>query len=166
MTTYKNKLATHKTFAEKERAYNSAILDSAHPAMAYSRDGTVAPLANFAVSDVEFIGGLWRVQNPFPHKIQDVRDKHFVLHEKLLHIEKNLFEFYRASMVSENCYGPFIMPGTQHVVAKYTTDRGTYWSYGNTIEQARAFLGIKLYDEYMALIHAHACKNQLARQKK
>ena len=53
-----------------------------------------------------------------------------------------------------------------YYVAKYTTDQGTYWSYGNTIEQARAFLGIKLYDEYMDLIHTHACKNQFAHQKK
>ena len=162
----RNKLATHKTIIEKERAYNAALMNSKHQTMAYSRDGTVAPLANFAVSDVEFIGGLWRVQNPFPHKIQDVRDKQFVLGAVLPHREKNHFEFYSAWLVSENCYGKYILDGGKYIVAKYTTDHGTYWAYGNTIEQARAFLGIKLYDEYMDLIHAHACKNQLARQKK
>ncbi len=162
----RNKLATHKTVAEKERAYNIAILDSTRRVMAYSRNGTVAPLVDFAVSDVEFIGGLWRVQTPFHHKIQDVRDKQFVLGDRLAHREKNHFEFYSAWLVSENCYGKYILDGGKYIVAKYTTDHGTYWSYGNTIEQARAFLGIKLYDEYMDLIHAHACKNQLARQKK
>ena len=162
----RNKLATHKTIIEKERAYNAAIVDGKHQTMAYSRDGTVAPLANFAVSDVEFIGGLWRVQTPFSHKIQDVRDKQFVLDAVLSHREKNHFEFYSAWLVSENCYGKYILDGGKYIVAKYTTDHGTYWSYGANIEQARAFLGIKLYDEYMDLIHAHACKNQLARQKK
>lgn len=162
----RNKLAMHKTIVEKERAYNIAILDSTRRVMAYSRDGTIAPLANFAVSDVEFIGGLWRVQNPFPHKIQNVRDKQFVLDTPLSHREKNHFEFYSAWLVSENCYGKYILDGVKYIVAKYTTDNGTYWSYGANIEQARAFLGIKLYDEYMDLIHAHACKNQLLRQKK
>lgn len=162
----RNKLATHKTIAEKERAYRIAILDSKHQAMAYSRDGTIAPLVNFAVSDVEFIGGLWRVQTPFIHKIQDVRDKQFVLGAPLPHREKNHFEFYSAWLVSENCYGKYISGSPKYIVAKYTTDHGTYWSYGDTIEQARAFLGIRLYDEYMDLIHAHACKKQLSRQKK
>lgn len=162
----RNKLATHKTIAEKQYAYNAAILDSKHQAMAYSRDGTVAPLVNFAVSDVEFIGGLWRVQTPFKRKIQDVRDKQFVLGAPLPHREKNHFEFYSARLVSENCYGKYISDSPKYIVAKYTTDNSTYWSYGTTIEQARAFLGIKLYDEYMDLIHAHACKKQLSRQKK
>lgn len=29
-------------------------------------------------------------------------------------------------------------------------------AYGQTIEQARAFLGIKMYDEYQDLIHSAA----------
>ena len=148
---------------EKFRDYNR---DRRAGVLAYKSDGTTVPLESVKLSNVEFVAGLWRVQNPFPHKIQEVRGTKFVLTERLPHIEKNLFEFYRASMVSENCYGPFITPGATHVVAKYITDHGTYWSYGTTIEQARAFLGIKLYDEYMDLIHAHACKKQLSRQKK
>ena len=64
-------------------------------------------------------------------------------------------------MVGLNCYGRFIVGGPEVIVAKYDTDRGTYWSYGPTLEQARAFLGIKLYDEYMDLIHSVACKNKL-----
>ena len=159
----RNKLTTHKTIIEKQYTFIKDVLDGA---LAYRSDGTNVPLSSLDFSQVEFIGGLWRVQNPFPYKIQEVRGTKFVLTERLPHIEKNLFEFYRASMVSENCYGPFITPGATHVVAKYITDHGEYWSYGNTIEQARAFLGIKLYDEYMDLIHAHACKKQLARQKK
>lgn len=146
---------------EKFRDFNRDRRAGVH---AYTSDNTTVPLTSVKLSQVEFVAGLWRVQNPFPHKIQDVRDKRFVLQKKLPHVEKNLFEFYLAQDVYENCYG--LLLGAYYYVAKYTTDRGTYWSYGNTIEQARAFLGIKLYDEYMDLIHAHACKNQLARQKK
>lgn len=158
-----NKLATFKNIYDKQAKYIKDVL--AH-VMAYRSDGTVVPLCKFDLSQVEFIAGLWRVQTPFPHKIQEVRDKQFVLGAQLPHREKNHFEFYSAWLVSENCYGKYILDGGKYIVAKYTTDHGTYWSYGNTIEQARAFLGIKLYDEYMDLIHAHACKNQLTRQKK
>lgn len=147
---------------EKFRDYNR---DRRAGVLAYKSDGTTVPLESVKLSNVEFVAGLWRVQEPFPHKIQEVRGAKFVLIERLPHVEKNLFEFYRASMVSENCYGPFIVPGT-HIVAKYTTDRGAYWSYGNTIEQARAFLGIKLYDEYMDLIHSVACRKTLVRGQK
>lgn len=148
---------------EKFRDYNR---DRRAGVLAYKSDGTTVPLESVKLSNVEFVAGLWRVQNPFPHKIQEVRGTKFVLTERLPHIEKNLFEFYRASMVSENCYGPFITPGATHVVAKYITDHGAYWSYGNTIEQARAFLGIRLYDEYMDLIHSVACRNTLTRDQK
>lgn len=148
---------------EKFRDYNR---DRRAGVLAYKSDGTTVPLESVKLSNVEFVAGLWRVQNPFPHKIQDVRGTKFVLTERLPHSEKNLFEFYRASMVSENCYGPFITSGATHVVAKYITDQGAYWSYGNTIEQARAFLGIRLYDEYMDLIHSVACRKTLTRGQK
>ena len=161
----RNKLATHKTIAEKHRAYNAAVLDGHNKTMAYCSNGTTIPLADVDVSNVEFIGGLWRVQDSFPYKIQNVRDKSFVLHEKLDYQEKNLFEFYRASIVTQHCYGYFMSP-KHYIIAKYTTDHGTYWSYGTTIEQARAFLGIKLYDEYMDLIHSVACQKISRNQAK
>lgn len=159
----KNSLATHKTIVAKCEDFYRACDTGA---VAYTSDGTTVPLAKLEPWQVEFIGGAWRVQNPFMSEIQTVRDRMFVLGEKLPHKEKNHFEFYRASLVSENCYGKYIMSSNQYIVAKYATDKGTYWSYGNTIEQARAFLGIKLFDEYMDLIHSVACRNALARQKK
>ena len=163
MTQYKNKFATHTNIMDKFRDFNRDRRAGVH---AYKSDNTTVPLTSVKLSQVEFVAGLWRVQNPFPHKIQAVRDKQFVLEAVLPHREKNHFEFYSAWLVSENCYGKYILDGAKYIVAKYTTDNGTYWSYGNTIEQARAFLGIKLYDEYMDLIHAHVCKNQLLRHKK
>lgn len=129
--------------------------------VAYRSDNTTVPLIRSNYDNIEFIGGRWRVQNDFPHIIQVVRKKQFVLLDKLPHQEKNLFEFYNASSVGCNCYGYFLAsPKGDYVVARYDTDNQTYWSYGKTIEQARAFMGIKLYDEYMDLIHAHVCKQK------
>ena len=162
MSSYKNKFAKHTSASDKLRDYTR---DCKLGILAYKSDDTAVLLSSVAPSQVEFVAGLWRIQNPFPYDIHDVRGVKFVLTERLPHTEKNLFEFYRASQVAENCYGPFIIPGSQ-IVAKYTTDRGTYWSYGNTIEQARAFLGIRLYDEYMDLIHSVACRKTLTRDQK
>lgn len=158
-----NSLATHKTVGAKREDFYRAC-DAG--AVAYTSDGITVPLAKLVPSQVEFIGGAWRVQNPFMPEIQIVRDRMFVLGEKLPLKEKNHFEFYRASLVSENCYGKYIMSSNQYIVAKYATDKGTYWAYGPTIEQARAFLGIKLYDEYMDLIHSVACKNTQNKKQK
>lgn len=160
-----NKLAEHKTFAEKETAYRRACLNSTNQVMAYHSDGGKEPLINVDVSRVEYIGGLWRVQNPMPRNIQTVRGCLFVLDAKLPRSESNHFEFYRAYRVATNCYGP-IISDVPMIVAKYVTDKNTYWSYGNTLEQARAFLGIKLYDEYQDLIHSVACASQKTHQKK
>ena len=128
--------------------------------MAIDRDGHEYPLSQFKPGDVEYIAGEWRVQAAFPHKIQMVRDQEYVLLQKLNREEKNRFEFYRAAPVGQNCYGRFLNPGIEHVVAKYETDKETFWAYGETLEQARAFLGIRLYDEYMDVIHAAACKEK------
>ena len=133
-------------------------------ATAIDSDGKTRPLADCDINSVKYISGMWRVQNPFNYEIQVVRGEEFVLMEKLNRTEKNRFEFYRAQPIGKNCYGRFLVPKTTKIVAKYETDNHTYWSYGNSIEQARAFLGIRLYDEYQDLIHAHACKNKL-RQK-
>ena len=157
-----NKLSEHKTLAEKERAYHGDCVKSVPQVMAYCSDGKKTPLVCVDVAHVEFISGNWCVQDPFPYKkIYQVRNREFVLCERLPRQENNHFEFYFALPVSWNCFGPFVAkdPRTQYVVAKYKTKRGIYWSYGRTIEEARAFLGIKLYDEYKDLIHSIACKN-------
>ena len=151
---YRNKFAAHKSVAEKNIAYHQAVADGA---VAYKSDHTTVPLAEKSPAMVELVGGLWRVQDDFPYSVQEVRGVDFVLVEKLSHTEKTLFEFYKASMVGENCYGRYLAD-SPYIVAKYTTNDGTFWGYGSSIEQARAFLGIKLYDEYKDLIHKHACQ--------
>ncbi len=162
----RNKLSEHKTLQEKECAYYGDCSKGARQVMAYYSGGAIVPLASVNISDVEFIGGLWRVQDKFPHRIQIVRDVPFVLGDRIARNERNLFEFFHAQRVCENCYGKFLSSSPKYIVAKYTTDKQTYWSYGQTVEQARAFLGIKLYDEYMDLIHLVACQNQTSEKQK
>lgn len=113
--------------------------------------------------NVDKVGGIWRIQSKFPYKITRVRDQDMVLTKKLNRVENTLFEFWGAKKVSYNCYGPFIIDSsrTDYVVAKYETDNEILWGYGKTIEDARAYLGIKLYDEYKDVINAIACKNKM-----
>lgn len=140
----------NKNCLEKIR-YNT---DCDAGAFVYYEDGKIRPLKTCPFNRVKFSGGLWRWQRKFGEPITLVRGKEFVIRNRLPNNEKNHFEYYAADMVCENCYGKYIMQGASRcIVAKYNTKKGTYWAYGNSIEQARAFLGIKLYDEYMDLIH-------------
>ncbi len=155
-----NTLSAYKTVAEKRQAFNEACENHA---VAFDYKLNKTPLSYVKFNDVDFIGGEWRIQRPIPDGIQMVRGRPFLLGERLPKQEKNKFEFYRAALLMYNCYGYADSISYDTIVAKYTTDNGTYWAYGSTIEQARAFLGIRLYDEYMDLIHSVACKNTMSK---
>ena len=151
--------AIYSTVAEKRVAYNRALSDGA---VAYIEFNQTIPLGDPGAefNDVEFIGGLWRVQKKFPYEITNVRDRQFVLLEKLPRTEKNEFEYYLAALATwggTGCSADVSHP--DWIVAKYETPRGTFMSYGQTIEQARAFLAISIYDEYQNLIHRAVSKN-------
>lgn len=163
MSKKQNKLAYHDSDFDKVRDFNAA---RSCGEVAYFSNGNTVSLNAVKLHDVEFIGGLWRFQDKFPYKIQDVRGESFVLFERLPRIEKNHFEFYRAQRVSQNCYGYYMVGGPSQIVAKYATDQETYWAYGNSIEQARAFLGIKLYDKFSDLIHSVVCQKTHGRSEK
>lgn len=155
---YRNPHAEYKNPIDKCHAFLDACRQNA---LAYRADGTTVQLQSLKPSDVEFIAGLWRVQTKLNIKISNIRDRQLILGPRIDLQEKNYFEYYRAAKIpTYNCYGPL---DTQLrydvVVAKYITDKGVYWAYGDSIAQARAFLGIKLYDEYMDLIHRTACRN-------
>ena len=160
---YKNSFSEHKTVRSKVEAYHRAL---ANNELAIKSDGTRVPLKDLDLVDVEFVAGLWRVQDKFPYDVQKVRDIEVVLAEKLSHTERIPFEYWRAYRIGENCYGKYLSAQPDLIVAKYQTDDGVYWGYGSTIEQARAFLGIKLFDQYMDLIHATACRGARTNQKK
>ena len=97
-----------------------------------------------------------------------VRDKKMVLLENLNRIETTLFDFWTAKLVGYNCYGPFITEDKSHdyIVAVYDTDKGKLFGYGKTIEAARAFLGLKVYDEFKDVINNIACRNKLKNKQK
>lgn len=155
---YNPKKSDKENVAAKRIAYNNA-LDAG--AVAYTGFQESAPLKNFEFNAVEKTGGLWRVQKRFPHEITNVRDRQFVLVEKLPRAEKNKFEYYRAALATwggTGCSADVLRP--DWIVAKYETPNETFMSYGQTIEQARAFLAISIYDEYQDLIHAAAFEKQ------
>ncbi|MDE5615476.1 MAG: hypothetical protein K2I81_01435 [Alphaproteobacteria bacterium] len=156
-------MALHKTEAEKRRAFRAA---AAAGAVAWDARGREYPLRTLKIKDVEYVAGAWRLQNKFDGHIQLVRGEEYVLDERLNRVESNHFEFYNARLVGINCYGRFTIAGAKVIVAKYETDDETHWAYGNTLEQARAFLGISLYDKYRDLIHSAACKKKLSRSSK
>ncbi|MCQ2562536.1 MAG: hypothetical protein MJ158_02905 [Alphaproteobacteria bacterium] len=134
---------------------------------ATDKNNNQIPLKNFNVNQVIFCGGCWRVQVDFPYSITRVRDKNMILMNKINYTENTFFEYWRAKSVCFNCYGPFVSKedAYDYIVAKYETDNGTYWGYGDSIEKARAFLGIKLYDLYKELINSVACRNKMAKTK-
>ena len=115
------------------------------------------------LENVDFVAGLWRVQKKFPYKITRVRDKNMVLMNKINHNENTKFEYWTAKQVDYNCYGPFVIDGNafDYIVSHCITDKGEFWGYGTTIESARAFLGLKIWDEYRDVIHdAVFCKTK------
>lgn len=150
----RNPLA-NQTLDEKRKKYST---DSTNSSFAYKSDNTKVPLKETNINDVEFIGGLWRVQEYTDYNIKKVRDKDLIIGNRIEHNEKTFFEYYQASILTYNCYG-VLKPHFDMVAAKYDTDKGTYWSYGKSIAEARAFMGIKLYDEYRDLIHSVACRS-------
>ena len=117
---YKNPLAEHKTKIQKCRAF---ISDRNSGKKAYKSDNTVVPLKEVNVNDVEFIAGFWRVQDYFDYNIQQVRDRKIILGQRLEYKENTFFEYYQATTLAYNCYGPIFL-GFDMVAAKYTTDKG------------------------------------------
>lgn len=161
----KNGLYTaYTTVAEKRALYNRAIENGAVAYIGFQQSVPLgSPGADF--NDVEFIAGLWRVQKKFPYEITNVRDREFVLVKKLPHHERTKFDFYAAAAVTWGGNGGSAdIAHPDWVVARYKTNRGIYMAYGRTIEQARAFLGIKLYDEYQDLIDAEIRPNTVVRE--
>ena len=139
--------------AGKRVAYDAAV---ANGAMAIDSNLNQVRLGENGATfnQVEYMSGYWRIQTKFEHEITKVRDKELVIGKKLAHKERIPFEFYDAYTIGITCYGQGLFPTPDYIVAKYETDNGIYMSYGRTIEEARAFLGIKLYDEYQDLIDA------------
>ncbi|MBR5904476.1 MAG: hypothetical protein IKZ49_02990 [Alphaproteobacteria bacterium] len=154
----------YKTPEEKKRAYDLACDNNEY---AIDEEIRHIPLKNIDISKVAFVGGCWRVQRDFPYEITKVRDKNMVITKKLDYTERMPFVYYEAKEVCCNCNGFFIFSGGfDYIVARYDTKKGVYWGYGKTIEAARAFLGLKLFDEYSEMINEVLCGKLQTKQRK
>ena len=162
MDCWTNPLDEYKNTREKSAAWTDAVYAGT---MATDEAGNRFPVKNYDMTSLAFIGGMWRVQRDFPYEIINVRGIDMVVFDKINRTENTLFEFWNAKHVGYNCYGPFVSDSKKYdyVVAKYVTQRGTYLGYGRTVEESRAYLGIKLYDEYKHVIHAieNDCANRV-----
>lgn len=156
MFKYNRLVTAYTTEQEKRNLWQCGIVGGAY---AIDDKNVRRKLIEIPFECVDFIAGLWRVQRDFDEKIQMVRGKEFVLLGKINKQEKNLFEYFDAESVGNNCYGRYIFGTPDCVVAKYDTDNGPLWSYGATLEQARAFLGIALFDKHIDLINKEERKN-------
>ena len=125
--------------------------DTAGGVLAIERGGHKRPLSELTPDRVDFIAGFWRVQGDFPHKIQTVRDQDFVVGHQIDRHEQNMFEYYSADLVAYNCYGPYLV-GQPTVVSCFSRGVEKLWAYGPSVEHARAFLAIALFDRNRDLI--------------
>ena len=119
------------------------------------------------LENVDRINGIWHIQNKFPYEITLVRKRDMVLLKKLDREEHTGFEFYTAKHVGYNCFGPFVSKdsGYDYIVAKCNTNRGPFWGYGRTMDDARAYLCLKLYDECQDAILGILCGNTKNKQQ-
>ncbi len=144
-------------------------VDEVNGVKAVSEKGKYIKLgANGAkLEQVDRINGIWHIQNKFPHEITIVRKRDMVLLKKLDREEHTGFEFYTAKHVGYNCFGPFVSKGNgyDYIVAKCNTDRGPFWGYGKTMDDARAYLCLKLYDECQDAILGMLCSKIRKNQK-
>ncbi len=154
-----NPMDEYKTFADRKKAYDLACTQNG----VYAVDVNLKkiPLNKVSVKKLAFVGGFWRVQKHFPYEITRVRDKDMVIMDRIKYRDKTEFEYYNAKDVGYNCYGPFTINGntSDYVVSKSVTNKGVCWGYGKSIESARAFLGLKLLDEYMDVVKAAMNQN-------
>ena len=147
---YENPLATIKG-AEKVAMYTDACKKGE---LAYQAHSAPIALTNVDIDNVEFIGGLWRVQHMPDFTIQRVRDAEFVIGQRVNWREHTQFEYFKACRVSYNCYGPFTLNRNSTIVGYFKTKRGEFWGYGSTIPEVRSFLASQVFDAYLDVIHA------------
>ncbi len=136
-------------------------------AVAENRSAITLGKSGAKLEQVDRINGVWHIQNKFPYEITVVRKRDMVLLKKLDREEHTGFEFYTAKHVGYNCFGPFVSNGNgyDYIVAKCNTDRGPFWGYGKTMDDARAYLCLKLYDECQDVILAMLCSKTRNNQK-
>ena len=153
----------YRNIEEKRIAFELSVeSEGTDDAKAWTGFKTWIPLGGpgAELNDVEYIAGLWRVQNKEHYKTINIQDKDFVLGDKLNRTEHTHFEFYQARSVGWGGCGQFCDEKPDYVVAKYETGRGTFYAYGckitdsDALATARAHLAGQIYMAYKDLIDA------------
>ena len=100
---------------------------------------------------IKYIAGLWRVRkkNTKKYPITTVYDKRFVLGPEIKVNERDDFNFkyYYAALEKYDLFG-VLDPEFNWYVAKCNTKRGKMMRYGQTREEARAFLRGAIMDVF------------------
>ena len=148
----RNPLSEYKDLSQKYRAF---VGDKRAGQVAYKSDGTFVPLNKLRADDVEFIGGLWRIQNDVQYSIIKISGRDIIVGDEIPYSGPGFFDYYRASYLTYNCYGP-LTPNYNLVAAKYDCGDEELWAYAKNITMATAYLGMHLYDKYKTLINNYA----------
>lgn len=120
---------------------------------AYSYDGKRIPLTSVDLKKhlAKFIAGLWRFRDKPTknYKVVRVHDRNLILGKKLDIQERDdfKFEYYTASAEKYDLFG-VLVPDFNLYVAKCHTNKGIMLRYGETREDARAFLRGAIMDVF------------------
>ncbi|MDL2295350.1 hypothetical protein LJC18_00850 [Lachnospiraceae bacterium OttesenSCG-928-E19] len=111
-------------------------------------------LGKLLIDKVEFIGGLWRVQNEYDfsnvvsiHDSKKKTDRHFKLLKELDIREHNNFTYYDARELVCNCYGWREGP-VPYFVTNYEIFGQNHWAFNTQQEGSRAFLSARKSDVF------------------
>jgi len=168
-------LSDFKTVAEKRAAYNKG-LDNQDIVLLPGGGTTLLGSEGAKFNDVDFLGGLWRVQQPFDSRGYPVitiydnknkKDLRFVLLQKLDRQEHTNFVYYNAASVIWGAHGLSCSFEPTYIIAKYATNRGLFYSYrckltdSNALENARAHLAGNVLAAYQDVIEAEIQSHRL-----
>ncbi len=154
--------AIYSTVAEKRAIFNREV-DNGTKALLVGGQETIplgAPGAGF--NDVEYVAGLWRVQNKVHYDTINVQERDFTLLDRLNRTEHTNFEYYSAAQVGWTGWGCACDNNPGYIIGKYETGRGTFYAYGcqwadgpkKALATARAHLAGQVYLAYKDLIIA------------
>jgi hypothetical protein len=159
-------LSDLKTVAEKRRRYNLG-LEKQEMAMLPGGKTVLLGSDGAKFNNVDLLGGLWRVQEPFDARGFEVitirdnkneKDLMFVVLKQLDRQERTNFEFYSAASVNWGAFGLRSDFKPDFIIAKYDTNRGVFYSYRckltdpYALENARAHLAGKVLEAYQDLV--------------
>ena len=148
----RNPLAEYQKSKEKRHAF---AVDQKSGCVAYKSNGTAVPLQDLSIDNVEFIGGRWRVQDMVTYNIRRISDRDIIIGEQIPCSDLMCFDYYRASRLVYNCYGP-LTPKFDLVVACFVAGDKTYWAYGTSTTTAGATLAMRMCEEYKYLLRTFA----------